>query len=411
MNAAASRSDLALGAIHAPGGAGTVAPGRMDDAFDALIGRHLGRSVLSESSNAGVADLGLFADEARGRNAEAARKRLTTAGSDGQESPDRATSAPDVTESAPVGEPVHSQRQGDRPIERQPDDRPADQPQHAPVASRTPAPVQRRDESQSPTPAAASDAQYRPTGAHASAAGAPTARTTAGGGSSAATGAVRVVTSTGAAVGVHGSGSNRAQFSGRLTAPHNSRPSIWKPEHAEFSRQLERGIQAALRQQGGSVTMRLRPDALGDLRIHLDLNGTDVSAMFDVREESARRLLEESVDQLRSALEARGLRVGRIEFASSEQGDARPAHDAPNERREASTGGAGQHEQRAAQDAPHRESRDGPDQDAGRTGPSARTPRDDWSQPETGTLDGWRVSALGGAGVGSHIVMRIDTLA
>lgn len=412
MNATASRSDLAPGAILASGGAGIVALRRLEDPFEALIGRNLGRSVLSESGNAVATDVGLFADEARARNIKAAREQLESVGSDGWESQNEAVSVvPAEAIVAPVREQVLSQP-ANRPGERSQGGHPVDQSRVVPAPDRPQSAPHLPSDHQAS--ASGPGAQHQPTEAQASVTGASSARVSAGG-SNAGTGVagVRAVASASPATsgGIHGPGPARSEGNGRLTRTPHPRPSFWKPEQGEFSRQLERGIQAVLRQQGGSVTMRLRPDSLGDLRIQLNLSGGDVTARFDAREESARRLLEQSVDQLRSALEARGLRVGRIEIASPEQGDARMAHDAPSERREASTGGAGQNEERAAQDAPHRESRGRHDQDAGRTGPSAWRPTDNSHQSETGTLDGWGVSALGGAGVGLHIVMRIDTLA
>lgn len=73
--------------------------------------------------------------------------------------------------------------------------------------------------------------------------------------------------------------------------------------------QVRRGLAAVLRQGGGSVLMRLSPEALGQLRIRLDLDGASVSARFDVGGNEARRLLEADLGALRSALEARGLTV------------------------------------------------------------------------------------------------------
>jgi flagellar hook-length control protein FliK len=70
-----------------------------------------------------------------------------------------------------------------------------------------------------------------------------------------------------------------------------------------------------LRQGGGSVTVRLAPESLGQVRIRLDLDQGSVSARFDVGGPEARRLLEADMGALRSALEARGLSVDDLRVA------------------------------------------------------------------------------------------------
>lgn len=81
-----------------------------------------------------------------------------------------------------------------------------------------------------------------------------------------------------------------------------------------FEAQLGRGLAAALRQGGGTVTMRLQPEALGDMKIKMDLEPGRVAARFEVATDQARELLDKSMDTLRSALEARGLDVERLEI-------------------------------------------------------------------------------------------------
>ncbi len=89
--------------------------------------------------------------------------------------------------------------------------------------------------------------------------------------------------------------------------------------------QLGRGLAAALRQKGGSVLIRLAPDALGQLRVHLTLDKSQVWARLEVSTAEARDLLTRSEGVLRSALESRGLEVKGIEVVSV--GDERRGAD------------------------------------------------------------------------------------
>ncbi len=82
--------------------------------------------------------------------------------------------------------------------------------------------------------------------------------------------------------------------------------------------QFGRGLAAALRQNGGTVTMRLQPEALGDLKIKMSLEPGKVEASFEVQTGQARDLLGKTMDKLRSALEAQGLEVARLDVRVAE---------------------------------------------------------------------------------------------
>lgn len=76
--------------------------------------------------------------------------------------------------------------------------------------------------------------------------------------------------------------------------------------------QALRGLSAALRNGGGTVTIRLNPDALGALRVEVSREAAKVTATFTPQTPQARDLLMQHSESLRSALEARGLEVERI---------------------------------------------------------------------------------------------------
>ena len=85
-------------------------------------------------------------------------------------------------------------------------------------------------------------------------------------------------------------------------------------------RQLASALAAAMRKGDGTVTINLRPEHLGPMRVDLRVEGRHASALFHPTTESARQLLVASEGLLRSALEARGLQVDRIEVAALPEG-------------------------------------------------------------------------------------------
>lgn len=82
--------------------------------------------------------------------------------------------------------------------------------------------------------------------------------------------------------------------------------------------QAMRGIAAALKQGGGSVTLRIDPEHLGMLKVRVEVKGSKVTASVETGSEVARRLLDEGRESLRAALEARGLTVERVDVRLNE---------------------------------------------------------------------------------------------
>ncbi|MEM7621699.1 MAG: flagellar hook-length control protein FliK [Planctomycetota bacterium] len=73
------------------------------------------------------------------------------------------------------------------------------------------------------------------------------------------------------------------------------------------------GLASLVKTKGGTLTIRLNPESLGAVRVQLDMKEGVVSARVEAETDSARALLESGVDRLRAALEARGLRVERVQ--------------------------------------------------------------------------------------------------
>ncbi len=86
-----------------------------------------------------------------------------------------------------------------------------------------------------------------------------------------------------------------------------------------FQAQVGRGLAQAMRSGDGEVTLRLRPENLGQLSVRVQVQQNQVTATFEARHAEAQRMLEGSRDVLRQQLEARGLTVERIEVRLVEE--------------------------------------------------------------------------------------------
>lgn len=79
---------------------------------------------------------------------------------------------------------------------------------------------------------------------------------------------------------------------------------------------LARGMRSAVMQQNGSVTLRLTPNAMGTVRIELNVQGGAVQASLSAETDGARQLLQQQIGHLKTALESQGLTVQRLEIQS-----------------------------------------------------------------------------------------------
>lgn len=87
---------------------------------------------------------------------------------------------------------------------------------------------------------------------------------------------------------------------------------------------ISRGLQNAVHQGGGSITLRLTPAELGTVRIQMQLMGTSVSADIHTETEAARATLSGQITQLRQALESQGLAVDRLNVQSMSTSGSQP---------------------------------------------------------------------------------------
>lgn len=90
---------------------------------------------------------------------------------------------------------------------------------------------------------------------------------------------------------------------------------------------LARGLQNALQQQGGGLTLRLTPPDMGTVRIQLSIQGATVAAQFHAESEAGRTLLHQQMAQLRHALESQGLQVERLSVQTMQNSNASQMSD------------------------------------------------------------------------------------
>jgi flagellar hook-length control protein FliK len=89
---------------------------------------------------------------------------------------------------------------------------------------------------------------------------------------------------------------------------------------------VQRGLASVLSQGGGRMTVVLRPERLGEVRVRMDTTDGVVNARLSATTDAARRTLESGLDSLRAALEARGVRVESLQIdPAPQQADARPS--------------------------------------------------------------------------------------
>jgi flagellar hook-length control protein FliK len=72
---------------------------------------------------------------------------------------------------------------------------------------------------------------------------------------------------------------------------------------------VQRGLASVLTQGGGRMTVVLRPEQLGEVRVRMEARDGVVNARLSATTEAARQTLESGLESLRAALESRGIRV------------------------------------------------------------------------------------------------------
>lgn len=134
---------------------------------------------------------------------------------------------------------------------------------------------------------------------------------------------------------------------------------------------VARGLAAAVNQRGGTIVLRLSPESLGLVRIHMSIEQGSVSVRMEATNPSAHGLLSQNLAMLRGSLESRGLTVDKLSVQLAPAGAAIAAPAGPVSAAPTSTPSGESHS--AWQDAaenPSQGGRDSEEQDAqrGRSG-------------------------------------------
>lgn len=135
---------------------------------------------------------------------------------------------------------------------------------------------------------------------------APQAAVTA---SPSASGGVGQVPSVGKVTPPVGSG----QVADQRASQTNAKKQVLRHEPRTFEAQLQRGLAQVLRQKGGTLSLRLNPVNLGEVKISLSIAQGRVDGTIEATNETARGLLQQNIDKLKSSLEQRGITVDRLE--------------------------------------------------------------------------------------------------
>ncbi len=101
-----------------------------------------------------------------------------------------------------------------------------------------------------------------------------------------------------------------------------------------FDRQLQQLMQQARitvqNNQNGSISMRMHPDSLGNLRVHLGLEQGVLNGRFLVENTEARQALMGQLDQLKQELQEQGISVGEFQVNVRHDGQGRNEQDTEN---------------------------------------------------------------------------------
>jgi hypothetical protein len=111
---------------------------------------------------------------------------------------------------------------------------------------------------------------------------------------------------------VHGADGAPAMAAALSTGAASAAPSMTPQERAANISQLVRSMQVLVRNGIGEVTVRLRPEHLGDVSILIRVDGKSVSATVRAESQSVREWLLSQEDALRAGLAQQGLTLDRL---------------------------------------------------------------------------------------------------
>ena len=164
--------------------------------------------------------------------------------------------------------------------------------------------------------------------------------------------------------------------------------------------QVMRGLAQVLRQDGGTLKMKLQPRTLGEIEIQLRLQAGSVQGEITAATQSARALLTKNLDELVSSLETRGVTVDRLEVKLAE--GAAGERNGQTGDRSGFDGGHGSRDEGGDRNGARRNA---PTPDAGREGHEGSAEPDGSHRRESGSPGGQGRPWADDAGF-----LRLDTL-
>lgn len=161
------------------------------------------------------------------------------------------------------------------------------------------------------------------------------------------------------------------------------KPPILRASKEEIPAQVSRALASIVSEGGGRMTLRLNPEAMGEVRIDVEMRRGVASVRLNAQTDAARDLLDTDLGTLRAALERRGVSVERLEVVgpSDEAASRTDAETERNEDHPRDAGGAEKHGRSAGgkQGSAETESPEGPGAERGAEsweGPPVRTDAD-----------------------------------
>lgn len=120
------------------------------------------------------------------------------------------------------------------------------------------------------------------------------------------------VASAAGAHGAGGAGAKQGDTLGLATGRGGASQAARVASDAELEAQVSRGLASALSQRGGTVLVRLNPEALGQLRVQIDMKDQLLRVRVEAGSDEVKESIDQSSDDLKRSLESRGYTVERI---------------------------------------------------------------------------------------------------
>lgn len=141
-------------------------------------------------------------------------------------------------------------------------------------------------------------------------------------------------------------GGSHTQSGAGFAAQAQELPGSAADDADEPAARIWRGVKSMLSHRGGTMTMRLEPHELGQLRVQMTLRDGVVQARFETVTAEAHALLKQTMGTLRTALEGQGLIVERLQVTTNHPTSNEPMQQDSQEQEDQANRDAGGDESR-----------------------------------------------------------------